>query len=204
MDPIDVSPPVQAPSAGVAVAILQRSAVPFFLFATVLFALLTASKFFILPRFALVEVSGQRRDAEGIRTYRGTLEAQIAAKENERKEHVLSAYDSRYFFLKNERARQLPLERVRAVIASQAKAVAAEASAEILMDAMTYDLRAQTVTVRGDVRGAGTRSMTVLASFVDSLRASGIVESVDLPRFIRAEDPVTGLHSPFSFVIHLQ
>lgn len=185
-------------------AILRRISVPFFLFAAVLFTLLTASQYLILPRFALVEVSGERRDADGIAVYKTTLEAQIAAKEDERKDHVLSAYDPRYFFLKNERARQVPLDRVRAMIASQAKAVAGAASAEIIVDAMTYDIRSKKVTIRGDVRGASTRSMTVLAAFVDSLRESGLVKEVDLPRFIRAEDPVTGPYSPFSFAIHLQ
>lgn len=195
---------VSSSSAGAVAGILNRTAVPFFLFAAVLLGLLTASRYFILPRFALVEVSGERYDADGIASYKTTLEAQIAEKEDERKEHVLSVYDSRYYFLKNERARQLPLDRVRSMISSQAKLVADEASAEILLDAMTYDLVAKKVTIRGDVRGASTRSMTVLASFVESLRTSGLVKDIEMPRFIRAEDPGIGLHSPFSFAIFLQ
>jgi hypothetical protein len=61
------------------------------------------------------------------------------------------------------------------------------------MDAVTREVR-----VHGDVRGVGPGSMTVLAEFVDLLRAHPSVHALKAPAFTREDDPGVGFHSPFT------
>ncbi len=184
--------------------ILERTALPLFLFSALLCALLTASQFFILPRLAQVEVSGQKRGISDMLEYRDQLQSRISEAETLRRRLALSGEDPRYGFLKSERDGQTALEDLQVLIHAQVEVAKGDSEADIVIQSFTYDPTAKTVELTGDVRSAGTRSMTVLAAFVDGLQQSKQIATLASPLFTREDDPATGPHSPFHFTLHLK
>ncbi len=177
--------------------ILRRVAMPFLLFATVLTALLMLSWSMLVPRLARVDVGGRTLTAEEIRAYRTDLAAQIVTGEGQRRDLVLSVQDPAYIALKQSRRGALSATQLLSELETQAKASADQPDA-VHLSFLRYDILSGSGTLRGDVRFVGSRSMTVLASFVDVLGRLPILSSVTPPPFVREEDPVTGAHSPFA------
>lgn len=73
----------------------------------------------------------------------------------------------------------------------------------IIVSAFYYDALSRTIRLTGDVRNSGTRSMTVLASFISHLEEIPMTLSIDSSRYTRLEDPVKGYYTPFTLVILL-
>ncbi len=182
---------------------MTKAAKPFLIFSACLAVLLLLSLELLLPHLARVQVSGQSWDEAGLRAHRASLTADILTSERERRDGALSVRDDQYQTLKFARMSALSLERVTAEISAQAGA-AAQDRGRIVIDAVDYDLAAKTVALRGDVRDAGPRSMTVLAAFVSLLGKSPLVASVEPPRFERVDDAAGGPHSPFAFTLTLR
>ncbi len=177
--------------------ILRRIAMPFLLFAAVLAVLLMLSWSMLVPRLARVDVGGRTLTAEEIRAYRVDLAAQIVAGEGQRRDLVLSVQDPAYIALKQSRRSALPVTQLLAELETQAAAGADQPDA-VHLSFLRYDILSGSGSLRGDVRFVGSRSMTVLASFVDVLGRLPVLASVTPPPFIREDDPVTGAHSPFA------
>ena len=185
-------------------AVFSRAALPFFLFTLLLCALLTASQVFILPRLAQVEVSGQKRGLTEMLTYRDQLQSRISDAEQLRYRLMLPGEDARYLFLRTQRDGQMTLPALQELVRAQMQMAKGESGAEIVIESFRYEPLTKTAELRGDVRSAGTRSMTVLAAFVDGLQQSKQIASLDSPLFTREDDPLTGPHSPFRFTLHLK
>lgn len=184
-------------------AVLWHIAMPFFLFSTVLVLLLTLSWTLLLPRYTRIDVGGQLRDAQQIRTYRTELTAEIASKEEERRQAVLAVHDPAYDTLKDLRKARTPLDELRTALAEHAKKVTGKDDV-ILFSAFDYDPAAKTLVIRGDVRNSDTRSMTVLAEFSMSLTDLPFVTEASTPTFAREEDSKIGFHSPFTITLTLK
>lgn len=176
---------------------------PFFLFSLVLAALLTLSWSLLLPRYTRIDVGGKLRGVDDIRRYRQDLTAQISAKEEERRQMVLAVHDPQYDQLKELRRDRMPLDELTAKIMEHAKTVTGK-NDTVVFSAFEYDPAARSLTIRGDIRNVGTRSMTVLAEFSLSLKDLPFVASVTTPSFAREEDPKTGFHSPFVITLTLK
>lgn len=186
-----------------AAAILWRMAWPMLIFSAALALLLSLSWALLLPRFARIDVGGQLRSVAEIRTYREALTAQIAAKEEERRQSVLAVRDPLYDELKEERRARPSLDTLRGKLAAHAKTVTGKDDA-IVFSAFEYDPDTRTLIVQGDVREVGTRSMTVLAAFALPLKDLPFVAAATTPAFTREEDAVLGPHSPFSITLTLR
>lgn len=59
-------------------------------------------------------------------------------------------------------------------------------------------IKGDQVTVTGDIRNVGTRSMTVLAAFTEEVAKLTIVTDFKRPPFTREPLPEGGFHSPFT------
>ena len=184
-------------------AVLWHVAWPFFLFSTVLALLLTLSWVLLLPRYTRIAVGGELRDAQQIRTYRTELTAQIASKEEERRQAVLAVHDPAYDTLKELRRTRTPLDDLRTALEGHAKKIAGKDDV-IVFSAFDYDPTSKTLTMTGDVRNSDTRSMTVLAGFALSLKDLPFVAEATTPLFAREEDKKTGFHSPFTITLTLK
>ncbi len=68
---------------------------------------------------------------------------------------------------------------------------------------ITADGSGATVTLVGDVKNAGDRSMQILASFVDGLRAMPLPVSVSEPEYVQRTHPDGTVSSPFTIHISL-
>ncbi len=181
--------------------LLRQIAFPLVLFAAVLVAFLALSSVVLLPRLARVEVGGQVRDAHAMASRLSSLKAELITAEGKRQDLILAIRDPQYLGLKAVRAGHQSLADVRSRLEQIAHSTIDQRDA-IHFSGFAYSLEEGTVTVRGDVRFVGSRSMTVLAEFTENVRASGAFASVSTPTFIR-EDDASGPHSPFSLTLTL-
>ncbi len=192
------SPAIRRPDPAL---LLRQIAFPLVLFAAVLVGLLTLSSLVLLPRLARVEVGGEVRDAHAMTTRLSTLRAELITAEGKRQDLILAIRDPQYLGLKEVRAGHTSLEQVRSQLQEIAASTVSQVDA-IHFSGFAYSLQRGTVTVRGDVRFVGSRSMTVLAEFIENLRTSGHFTSVSTPSFVR-EDGTEGPHSPFTLTLTL-
>lgn len=192
----DTSPP--QPS-----AVLLRIGLPFFLFSAVLALLLTASWALLLPRYTRIEVGGEPRTVEELKTFSRTLTAQIAQQEEERRKLVLAVHDPAYTMLKESRRSRVPIDDYRYAIAEHAAKITGKDDA-VVITTFAYNPSESRMFLRGDVRNVGLRSMTVLADFSLSLDQLPFVASHTIPSFVREEDERIGTHSPFEITLTLK
>lgn len=182
--------------------IVVRSGVPFLLFGLVLTGALALSRTYLLPLLTRVHVQGDVLGADQLAETEQRLNDDLAQAEARRAQLVRPVQDARYDTLKEyKRALLTPL-----VVQTFLATLLAEADPAldgIVFDHIRVDATTGDVRVHGDVRGIGSRSMTVLAQFVDALRAHPQVHALQTPPFTREEDPVLGFHSPFSFAFVL-
>jgi hypothetical protein len=197
--------PVPSPEAhprSPAADILQRVAQPFLLFSAVLTLLLVASSWFLLPRLERVEVTGSVLDVPGLQAQKADLSAQVAVLEETRNRFALAIRDPAYDTLKQ---RRLSVESFADLQKSLRDAAAAvnEKEDAVHLSSFAYRPEEKTIRIGGDVRHVDSRSMTVLAEFVDALRRLPFVASVETPPFTRDDGP-DGPHSPFAFTLTLR
>lgn len=183
--------------------ILWRLSGPFFLFSGLLASIMALSWTFLLPRYTRIEVGGVLRSAREIRTYKDELTAQIAGKEEDRRQAVLAVHDAQYETLKELRRTHVTLDQLRTMITDAAMKVTGKADV-IDFAAFAYDPQMKTLVIRGDVRNVETRSMTVLSQFTQALKDLPLIASATTPAFTREEDPKTGFHSPFEITLTLK
>lgn len=185
------------------VEILRRIALPFFVFSVVLCALLTLSWFLLMPRLSRVEVGGTVRGLGEMQQHEVELRADILDAEQSRQNLILAIHEPQYLALKAVRNGRLSLSDVR----SHIEAIAAQSVTQVDAVHLTridYDIAKKSLVIDGDVRFVGSRSMTVLAAFVDALKSDGAFATVSTPAFTREDDPVSGSHSPFSLTLTLR
>ena len=182
--------------------ILQRIALPFFLFAAVLAGLLLLSWFLILPIFTSVEVAGTTHTVESLRSYRADLLSDISVAEADRSKYILPVHDEAYLALRVRRNAAPSFLSLFADLTKVASSVATQPDA-IHLSKIQYRSDGKLVAIGGDVRFVGPRSMTVLSEFVEAAKKHFKAEEVALPRFVREEQEEIGPHSPFTFSLRL-
>lgn len=182
--------------------ILDRVALPFFIFSAVLGAFLLASAAMVLPQFKLVEVSGKTYDAAQLETLRAELTAKVGEAEKRRDELVLPEQEPTHEQAKDERRATPSIAGIRARMLDDMKSI--DPAHGIVVSTFAFDETKNVITLTGDVRNVGPRSMTLLAEFVDGLKKLPGVASIDGEEYVRQEDKKTGPHSPFSLTLHFQ
>jgi hypothetical protein len=182
-------------------AIFGRVANPLLLFSGSLSALLLLSWLFILPKFTGVQrPDGTVMTPRAVVQYTKTLTADILEAEKHRTRLVRAVNDEAYRSLVDARTQfrsSLDIEQH----LRQAAARLGEREVGIIFTRITVE--GSTVTVEGDVRNAGTRSMTVLAAFIDAIAKLPIVTNFERPAFTRETLPDGSIHSPFTFTFDL-
>lgn len=180
-------------------SVLRRAGISLMLFSLVFTGLLFASWTYLLPRFTRIQVQGKTVDLAVILPYEQSLRAQITEIESKRNVLAMPVNDAAYDTLKREAACYPLLEDLERAVAEVALQIGENA---VLFSGMTFSRG--TLTLMGDVRNVGPRSMTILAQFVEAVRAAPFTESLTTPVFSRQQDPVIGFHSPFSFPVRLK
>lgn len=181
-------------------AILHRVAQPLLLFAGVLFGLLFLSYVLLLPRFTrLHKADGTALSPRAIARYERTLAADLAAQEEERIRLVLPVNDPAFTMLKERKHALLFLDVREQLTLTVARLGEAEDSVVFTRIAFEGDA----VTLEGDVRNVGTRSMTVLAAYVEELARLPFVSDLERPRFTREQRADGSFHSPFTIRFRL-
>ena len=177
--------------------LLARIAMMFLLFSGVLSLLLVCSGIFLLPRFTSFFVEGKRLSPKEMVQHERTLRAKVLAMEQERTRLALPFIDATYEALKMKKRAQPSILTLRMdLLRARTHTGAAEA---IVIDDIALDALSGRVTVTGDVRGIGPRSMTVLAAFTEEVEKLPSVTALQPPAFSRAEDEAGNIHSPFTF-----
>lgn len=170
---------------------------PLAMFALSLLGLLALSQQFVLPRFTRIPLNGSLLTAAELQEKEAALTAAIVQAEDERRELMLPSRDPVFQSLQQmKQAMPSPL----AVEARLRDLAAAAGGAAI--DRFAYSASGSQVRIVGAVSGVGARSMTVLASFVDALRADPSVSGLTTPAFTREDGP-DGFRSPFDITLTL-
>lgn len=180
--------------------ILGRVANPLLLFSGSLCLLLFLSWMFLLPGFTGVQrPDGVAMTPRAIAAYTRELAADLLDAEAHRTRLVRAVSDEGYRALVDARSHTLSTlelgEQLR-----QAAARLGEVEGGIIFSLIAID--GIHATVEGDVR-AGTRSMTVLAAFMDAVARLPIVTDLKRPAFTRETLPDGSMHSPFRFTFAL-
>lgn len=176
-------------------ALAARSIGPLFLFAAVLAGLLLLSWTLLLPLFTRVEVQGSLQSLKDLEELRSDLESQVTDAAAKREFAMLPFHDARYAALANADESALDFSELRRVLQEKAEAIVDQPDA-IHISSITYDAPQKSLVIEGDVRFVGTRSMTLLAQFIEELSKNPLFAEVSLPRFVREDGP-HGPHSPF-------
>ncbi|MEI8230115.1 MAG: hypothetical protein WCG83_03170 [Candidatus Peregrinibacteria bacterium] len=182
--------------------ILRRAAVPFALFAFVLLGLLMLSWLLLLPRFTSIEIKGSLLSPEQAVTAVTQMKEDLKIAEAKREALLLPMDDSVYGGLVRGKIEQTPLPDILSVLRNVAKSTGMEQPNAIMISTMT--MNDGVLTISGDVRNVGLKSMTVLAQFAAAVAKLPFTASMQQPTYSRERDPVIGEHSPFSFRISLR
>lgn len=182
-------------------AILERVANPLLLFSGSLCFLLLLSWMFLLPAFTSVQrPDGVAMTPWDIAAYTKNLTADLADAEAHRITLVRAVNDVGYRALVDARAQTLsPL-----ALEQELRLVAArlgEQEGVFVFSSIT--IKDDTVIVEGDVRNVQTRSLTVLAAFIDTIESLPFIHDLQKPTFVRETLPDGAVHSPFRFRFNL-
>lgn len=182
-------------------AILERVANPLLLFSGSLCVLLFLSWMFLLPKFTSVErPDGTAMTPRAIAAYTKQLTADLTKAEEQRTTLIRAVNDEKYRALIEARAHALSSLDIEREL-RQAAARLGEVEGSVILSSIT--VKDGQVTVDGDVRNVGTRSLTVLAAFIESLDDLPIVHDLQRPSFARETLPDGSMHSPFRFSFSL-
>lgn len=183
--------------------ILERAALPLLLFAAVLLVLLFLSWFSILPRFTRFAVANTTLSPTEMAAYVTQQQSSLATLEQKRNRLVLPEQDPGYTALKTEKRTMVNALDVQTLLLQVAGDLH-EGPNAITLSHLDYDASTSVVSVSGDVRDVGLRSMTVLASYTESLETMPFVQHLIRPAFTREQNADGTFHSPFtlSFTYH--
>jgi len=176
---------------------------PLFVFFASLAAALSLSALFLLPLLTRVEIDGKPQTIEELRSMKQELQQKLSASETERQSHLRGVRDPLAAKLRERRTSDVDMLMFKDQIERTAASVAPKEGA-IAIGALWMDADQKLLSIRGDVRFVGPRSITVLAAFTDAIGGLPGVLSVDQPQYVREEDPTLGFHSPFSLIAHLK
>jgi hypothetical protein len=192
--------PLPSPTVG---TLLRQVGVSFFLFAFILTALLALSALLLLPALTQVSVGGRERSGAEVHSSTAQLLGDITRTQAQRDESVLPLSDPEYQSLKSQRQAVPSFVPLYEGVLHCAVALVPVKDA-IVVQSVTLDAPSRTLSVIGDIRNVGPQSMTVLARFVSELGRLPFVSSVSQPLFQRLDDPVLGMHSPYSLTLTLR
>lgn len=181
--------------------IAERIAVPFALFSGALFVLLTVSYFFLLPRFTNLHLSdGTQLSPRRITQYQLKLAADLQSQEETRVRLVLPVTDESFTSLAERKRTAWSY----ADLSEQLRQAASRLGEPVtVLTIASVSIEGDTVTVIGDIRNVGPRSMTVLAAYVDEIAALPFVKDLEKPSFAREQLPDGSYRSPFTMTFTL-
>lgn len=175
---------------------------PLLLFSGVLALLLLISEVAWLPRMTRIEVGGVERSLPELEAYRRDLQARITQAEDERDAFLLPVRDIP--FLQATAWKQAQEDLVSLEESLRRAATKLADPAEVVFASIELRPVDKQLVVKGDVRGVGPGSMTMLAQFLEEVKRLPSVESLTPPSFVRVDDPTIGFHSPFTFTVTLR
>lgn len=181
-----------------------RFALPLIVFAAVLTFALSLSRWVFLPRLAGVPLHGEMLYGASLVRFYTDLHDRVRKLEEERNHLVLPGQDSLSQFLHRFRHSDRAFIPLMTVLARSAEQTVPDHPDAVFLESFTYTTEEQTITLTGDVRGVGPRSMTVLAEFIEALKRLPFVEAVEHQRFTREEDAAGAFHSPFTLLLRLR
>ncbi len=182
---------------------LQTIAISFCLFSLTLCGVLFLSDAYVIPALTTVELNGEQRNVVGLREYKSRLSAEVASLSSARQELILPAEGDVYPLLKADRQDRIDVNTLWQAIMAAADEYRTDQQT-VIMESVSYNSAAHTLTLTGDVRHVDFQSMTVLAQFTEQLRALPQVRTLTAPRFTRETSEDYGPHSPFTLTLSLQ
>lgn len=184
--------------------IVRRTAFSFFLFAAVLTALLSLSWYLLVPELTRVELQGNVLGIQDLKSYKYALEQQIVSLEKQRSSYLLPANDDLYHRLKSLKKDRSKYQDLRNAITKTIRDMFPERRDVIQLTSFRFDSVKNIAELRGTVTNIGTRSMTVLAEFVEAIDRIPMILSIETSRYTRQETGDGNFASPFTIRLRVQ
>lgn len=173
------------------------------LFSLSLLGLLALSQNFLLPRFTRIPVAGSLLTIDELQEKEETLAVAVEQAESDRRELMLPSRDVIFQDLQDMKLASFSPLNLQRRLREVAAAASGDQPQAVAIQNFLYSSSGSVLRLSGDVSGVGARSMTVLAGFVDLLRAEPFVAELEAPAFVRQESPA-GFHSPFTIEVRLR
>lgn len=174
----------------------ERLAFPLFLFSFILFCFLFLSWVFLLPYISQVRMGGERTGVRELQSYHRELTERLRHAEDSRKRLVLPISDPLYEELKSKKLAMASFLQMNEEVRRIAAQIVPDVADAVTVQRFHFSADPGVLEIHGQVSHVGPRSMTVLAQFIDALRTSPFIASLDHPAFIREKDD-SGFFSPF-------
>jgi hypothetical protein len=156
-----------------------------------------------LPRLTRVPLQGSTLTVEELLTQERDLTQEVERLEQKRRQLLLPS-DDRLVALREVRQERLSALDLQTRLEALAQSVTpAEARGGVTFETIDYRLEEGLALITGQINGVGPGSMTVLASFVDALRADPLIASVPTPAFQRDVTNRGDFVTPFALELHL-
>lgn len=172
------------------------------LFSMVFAVMVWGSVVFLLPQWNVIEVSGGEHTVEELMQLKAELASQVEEKEERRSSLITPIQDDAYTGMKRSRGTLQHLQ-VHQALMNLIRTFPA-GSTTVWIASETIDVEKNSITLTGDIRNTGTRSMTVLAEFLDALQKIPTVTSLSSVPFTRQHSESIGDFSPFTVTLALQ
>lgn len=184
--------------------IARRTALSFFLFATVLTVLLSLSWYLLVPELTRVEVGGSVRGMQELKEYKMNLDAQISTLKQQRSTFLRPVEHDIYQQVKLLQQERLGYQKLRRSINSAISELVPGKKNIVSISGFYYDGSQKQAELRGRVHNVGPRSMTVLAQFVEGLDRIPEIITIDASKYTREETADHEFYSPFTIRLRLQ
>ena len=181
-------------------AVMARISMPTLLFAAVFALVMVLSWMFLLPRLTHIPLRGQTVSLDALIPYEQQLRSDIEQLERKRTSLVVPVQDGVYEALKKHSQCYPLVQDLQRMVEMTALHTAPGA---VFVRGLRFASDG-TLTLSGEVRNVGPRSMTVLAQFVKDMGALPEVHATVPPTFRREQLPDGSFRSPFEFSVRLQ
>lgn len=181
-----------------------RILISFAVFSFVLTGALFISRIFLLPKLTHMQVAGENRDIQELRSYHSELTAQLSSAESNRMNLILPIQNEQYRALIADKQQSPDFLSIRQRLLNVAQQFANEGIQTVFFLGMNLNEDAHTMDLRGEVRNVNQRSMTVLAQFVEAVQDLPFVADVKNPRFTRSYTSEQDPFSPFTISITIR
>lgn len=167
-------------------------------------SLLFLSWSILIPQLTHIEIDGTVRSVQELTAYKADLSQQISSLKEKRSVYLSPVQNDVYSRLKAEKNDRLKFQHIRTEVREATLRLVSGRSDIVAFSSFQFNAAKKTVELRGEIHNVGTRSMTVLAQFIEEIDRIPAIVHIDASRFTREERTKGVFYSPFTIRFTIQ